>query len=272
MENEKTTALSTQDSLRPTEYFDHLMGKLERIERSITEQEYVTMEKLLRKYLLTGQILGAKKLEFYMSILERERKLLELGVQDYVWLGDITTYVDSVEGEAVKFIELVNYPREIPDEVVERYTATKDLFDVHYVLYTDYTGETGQYVDELRRDKDPILFGGMAPKEKIPGIYALEKMYVIGDWEDEYCDLTLSKMVSEMAKGGHYISNEIPTEHLDIERELKRWKYVRGTYVEVAIDEDDDITGEDVEDAELLPEKKDTENVFIRFFKKILGK
>ena len=49
--------------------------------------------------------------------------------------------------------------------------------------------------------KDPILFGTF--EQKINGIYDIcDRFYYIGDWEDEYCDLTLTKMVQKMSEKG----------------------------------------------------------------------
>ena len=36
-----------------------------------------------------------------------------------------------------------------------------------------------------------------------------DRFYFIGDWEDEYCDLTLTKMVQEMSKKGIEITNKV---------------------------------------------------------------
>ena len=53
--------------------------------------------------------------------------------------------------------------------------------------------------EEIRRD--PILFGTF--EQRIDGIYDIcDRFYYIGDWEDEYCDLTLTKMVQKMSENG----------------------------------------------------------------------
>ncbi|MEN7436416.1 hypothetical protein AAGV27_14815 [Bacillus velezensis] len=67
--------------------------------------------------------------------------------------------------------------------------------DRFYVVFTDYTGKVERQIEKERRDKDPILFGTF--QDESSGTL-IERFYFIGDWEDEYCDLTLDKMISEV--------------------------------------------------------------------------
>ena len=112
---------------------------------------------------------------------------------------DIEKYIDDISKNTVKIIELENYEREIPDEIVEIIEKTKDIFDKMYVLFTDYTGKITKEISKERRDKDPILFGVFSD-EKSRAI--VDRFYYLGDWEDEYCDLTLEKMINDYKKKG----------------------------------------------------------------------
>lgn len=82
--------------------------------------------------------------------------------------------------------------REVPDDLVEVIEKTKDIFDEFYVVFTDYTGKEERKVTKERRDKDPILFGVFKNKTNVS-----DRFYFLGDWVDEYCDLTLDKMIAE---------------------------------------------------------------------------
>ena len=59
--------------------------------------------------------------------------------------------------EIKKIIELENYEREIPDEVVAVIAQVKDKFDQLYIVFTDYTGKVERQIE----------------KEKIPGLKVL---------------------------------------------------------------------------------------------------
>lgn len=72
--------------------------------------------------------------------------------------------------------------------------AIKDKFDQLYIVFTDYTGRIERQVSRERRGKDPILFGTF---QKQSDRTIVDRFYYLGDWQDEYCDLTLDKMVNE---------------------------------------------------------------------------
>ena len=67
------------------------------------------------------------------------------------------------------------------------------LFDKMYVVFTDYTKREERRVEAIKREKDPILFGTF---QDTATRTVVERFYFIGDWTDEYCDLTLDKMVA----------------------------------------------------------------------------
>ena len=69
---------------------------------------------------------------------------------------------------------------------------TKNIFDEFYVIFTDYTGSEERKVEKERRDKDPILFGVFKNATNVA-----DRFYFLGDWVDEYCDLTLDKMIEQ---------------------------------------------------------------------------
>ena len=110
------------------------------------------------------------------------------------------------------------YPRSIPDEVVEKIQLLreKDIFDRFYVVFTDYTGEVEKQVEVEKRRKDPIIFGAF--EQRLEGVWdILDRFYYIADWEDEYCDLTLAKMVDAMSKKKKDIIHETSIKQASIE-------------------------------------------------------
>lgn len=180
----------------PAEYFEMIKGKMEEQTSENVKNLYnLTMNKL-QKYMVTGQKNAAKDLYAKCLSLTKEMQLLETGkVSKYIPLKEIDNYIDNVADKCVVVVELRNYDRVIPDELIDVVIATKDIFDEFYVVFTDYTGEKRSKVEQAKRDKDPILFGNIFVDGRIS-----DKMYFIGDWVDEYCDLTLDKMIEEIAK------------------------------------------------------------------------
>lgn len=83
--------------------------------------------------------------------------------------------------------------RRIPPEIIARIEKCKGIFDKMYVVFTDYTHREERRVEAVKREKDPILFGTF---QDAATRTIVERFYFIGDWVDEYCDLTLDKMVA----------------------------------------------------------------------------
>lgn len=194
------------EELNPSEYFSDLKDKVQNITDEELVEFYQGCLSLVEKYKITGQKRVIQKLRFLVDCVEKEREAVKLGINSFVYREDIEEYIDHVSKDVVKIIELENYPREIPDEIVETIAKTKDIFDQFYVVFTDYTGEVERQVQKERRDKDPILFGSFQKSTSMENgfnrqeIIMSDRFYFLGDWVDEYCDLTMDKFLKEAGK------------------------------------------------------------------------
>lgn len=194
--------------LTPEEYFEKVKDKKHKSTEADLQAIYEISLMLVNKYRLTGQVEAMKKLVFQFEVIERERKLLAMGFDTYVYREDVAEYIDTVAKKVVKIIELERYQREVPDEIADAVGRTKELFTNYYVVFTDYTGKAEKQVKREARSKDPILFGTFETKDHRE---VVDRFYYIGDWEDEYCDLTLTKMVAEYKDAtGAGIERKIP--------------------------------------------------------------
>ena len=178
--------------MSPYDYFQSVKGSVkEMCDENITKM-YTAANTLMEKYKVFGQEKAEKRLAFHLKTLLKEHNLINLGIDKFVYKDDITNFIDKISKKPVKIIEMKNYPREIPDEMLDVVLKTKCIFDEFYVLFTDYTGD--ELINEVKKERDPILFGGFCTKNR--DIVA-DRFYYLGDWEDEYCDLTLDKLISE---------------------------------------------------------------------------
>lgn len=184
-----------EEKLTAQEYFDKVKNAKVEIDDDMLLQTFENAKFLLDKAMVTGQISQADKLVFHLESITKERKLVKMGINTFVYKEDIEDFIDNVAKNTVKIIELERYEREIPDDIVDVIVKTKDIFDAFYIVFTDYTGVVERQVLKERKEKDPILFGTFEDeKNKV----LINRFYFLGDWEDEYCDLTLDKMVCEM--------------------------------------------------------------------------
>lgn len=210
--------------MTPTEYFNYLKEK----KNTITEEDltdfYQGCLHLARKYKITGQRKMIEKIRFLIDCIDKEKKVLSKGINTFIYRDDLEFYIDNVAKNVVKIIELDNYPRDIPDDIVMVINDTKDIFDKMYVVFTDYTGNIERTVEKERRDKDPILFGTFQkntnPTNKREMIIN-DRFYYLGDWKDDFCDLTMDKFLKKVGKEKlHKIG--LPKNEKQILKELQR--------------------------------------------------
>lgn len=211
--------------LDPQEYFDYLKEKKNTVTDRDLEYLYKGALAQVEKYKITGQRKVIRKLKFITDCVEKERELVKAGINSFVYRDDIEYYIDNISKDTVKIIELENYPREIPDEIVEIIEKVKSLFTQLYVVFTDYTGKVEREVEEERRRKDPILFGTfqkkLNPGTRDESILINDRFYYLGDWEDEYCDLTMDKFLNEVGRNKlHTIRT--PLNEKELQEELNR--------------------------------------------------
>lgn len=198
-----------EKTITPYEYFQNMKGKLQTMDDERLEKVYQNAIYLAERYNRTGQTKGLRKLKFHIESIVKEKQILDAGINKFVYRSDIEEYIQDVADKQVVILDLKSYERNLPDEIIEALEKVKDLFDEFYIVCTDYTGEMARRVQEERREKDPILFGAFLDREKNT---INERFYYIGDWIDDYCDLTLDKMVAEMEEetGRNILNDMLP--------------------------------------------------------------
>ena len=208
MEEEKIE--QTEELLSPKAYFDNIKGLKHQSTKEDLEKYVAVQNTLMKKAIITGQKEQLRKLQFISECLQKEALLIDQGITTFVYKEDILAYADKITDKSIKITELENFPREIPDEVVEQIGKLKELkiFDEFFIVYTDYTEVEPALREKIKKERDPILFGTFL--DRVHGVKMLHsRFYYIADWVDDYCDLTLSKMVETMAKAGKNITYEL---------------------------------------------------------------
>lgn len=236
--------------ITPSQYFDHLKNAKQNITNAQLKDSYGVFLKLGEKYTKLGQKESLKKLCFLANTLIKEEKLIDLGVTTYVYKDVIEDYIENVASKTVKIVELSRYMREVPDDLVETIEKTKDIFDEFYIVFTDYTGKEERKVEKERRDKDPILFGCFKNSRNVG-----DRFYFLGDWIDEYCDLTLDKMIDEYKSDKGYsptMTEKIPTTSEELIDILKVFKE------NTELKTEDEIAEASYDDDIILPVYKST--------------
>ena len=193
----------------PNEIFNKLKETKKEVSVESLDEYYKNASLIAESFIQTRQIDSLEKLTYLMSCVEREKEVLKYGINQYIFRDDIEEFLDrrDIQTSNIKLIELEDYPRIIPEDIRKKIEKTKNIFDKMYVLFTDYSGVVTK--EQIRdgkiksKDKDPILFGTFQKIDRSNDAFARitsrlmnDKFYVIGDWVDEYCDLTLDKLVA----------------------------------------------------------------------------
>lgn len=195
--------MEEKKNLTASEYFDKIKSLKNENSDEALDKFYDASLVMLNKYKRAGQKKMMKKVMFIIDNITKERELVKKGINIFIYKEDIEDYINEVENKDVKIIEASNYPREIPDELIDIMEDTREIFSDFYILFTDYNGKEEKKIAKERREKDPILFGAFKHNGEL-----YERFYFLGDWVDEYCDLTLEKLLKE---AGEQIAKTITT-------------------------------------------------------------
>ena len=114
------------ETIDPQVYFDLIKDKKHKTDDDFLNKFQSVVELELAKAMKTNQNFVVRRLAYAMSIVSKERELLQQGINVYVLREDIEEYIKHVEDKVVKVIELEMYPRSIPDEVVEKVAKLKE--------------------------------------------------------------------------------------------------------------------------------------------------
>lgn len=190
-----------EDQVTPSIYFEYVKGLKQQVNYAEYDIIIDTALKMMEKTKITGQVNMAKKLTHQVELALRELDAAKAGFDIFVNRKDIERYIQKVEKKVIKVIELKNYSREIPDEVIDKIAKAREIFDELYIVFTDYTNKEAKKVAKARRDKDPIVFGAFKDTDESNNSnrpYLEDRFFFIADWIDEKCDLTLEQIVHDV--------------------------------------------------------------------------
>ena len=82
----------------PAEYFEQVKSRKRTMTADGLSQLYENCLALLEEYQRSGQIAAQKKLLFHIDNITREKKLLDLGIDTFVYKSDVDDFIHMVEG------------------------------------------------------------------------------------------------------------------------------------------------------------------------------
>ena len=150
-------------------------------------------EQAMIKAKQAGQQALYEQLGHGLEAHRNESRLLAIGLDRYLDEQDVVRfYKQSKRGLRLDWV--ANFSRQIPDAVLGRKLQADQLgcFDNYCVLHYDPQARAYEETEKQKAARrDPILFGMMQGRRRL---------YFVGDWVDEQCDLTLDQMADQLGR------------------------------------------------------------------------
>jgi hypothetical protein len=150
----------------------------------------------------SGQKALLGQLKDGLAAHQAEQKLRRVwACATYVSESDVVRFY-KISKRGLRLDWIRNFTRQIPEAVLERKVLADvhHIFDNYVVLHYDPDGKSYRESEEEKAARrDPILFGVMKGQRKL---------YFVGDWKDEVCDLTLEEVADTL--GSHVIREVNP--------------------------------------------------------------
>ena len=208
----KTKEILTKKTYHSIEEFFATL-KNSKLELTKTKDILEKYEKSLIEAQKNGQQSLVEKLLVKKDAIASETFLIEKGITKYVSEDQVVKlYKATDKSKHLKLTYLKNYVRIIPSEIVKLKEKADELkiFDnyviLHYDPFNNSTDLTVKEKKEVERRKDPILFGVIKNSRNL---------YFIGDWEDQFCNLTLDRMMEILSEKELNLSNESVKSYID---------------------------------------------------------
>jgi len=208
-------------TMSPKLYFKYVKHKFSPLQEKKIKERIYNLRTLIAQAELTDQKALYEEYQKLIVAAIREQEAFVCGIQHFIKKETIERFIKKVEDKVVKLKPSAEFPRPIPQDVLDKWTKVKEraIFDKFFILYTDYVDEKLKTNKQRIIEKDPILFGvfDVAP----------DNYYPIADWEDEYCDITVEKLVETIKfekLGMLHTTEDITEEYCD---KMKKEVYER---------------------------------------------
>lgn len=191
----------------PIKYFEGIKHAKNIIQNLEGEGEK-NFEILLKQAETCHQVALMERLNREKKRIVKEAAMIAAGIKYFVPEEDLVGLTSKTMSRKLRLDWIKNFTRFIPEELqkIIDYTYHAGLFDNYVILHYDPKGKSSEMTEkERKKAADPILFGVIKDSRRL---------YYLGDWIDEYCDLTLDKLLDMVNKkhADKIADNILPTE------------------------------------------------------------
>lgn len=150
-----------------------------------------------------GQTALVEQLEAAVEGVRAETQMVAVKQTKYLTEEQLVAFVKKAK-KGLRLDWIKNFTRVVPESVVKAKVAADErgIYDNYVVLHYDPQKKAwAETKEEKERRKDPILFGVVRGRRRL---------YFVGDWVDEFCDLTLDQLADVLGEQ----PKEVPTEYV----------------------------------------------------------
>jgi hypothetical protein len=173
------------------QFFKHIKNNAE--ELGVIDKRLAGYQEILKNAQDAGQTALVETIKDNIEVVRHETQLLAKGLKTVITEDQVIEfYKESEKGIRLDWVK--NFSRIIPSEIINTKKMLDELcvFDNYVVMHYDPNMKSYKMTKaEKEKRKDPILFGV---------IKGSRKLYFVGDWIDEVCDLTLDTLVSKFGE------------------------------------------------------------------------
>jgi len=196
LNNKSLSRVVNPPTITIQEYFRSIKMSCQELEKLDDRMNgYVTAVKHADDF---GQKTLSDDLKSRIEIIKLESRLYSMGLTKVITEEQVVNFYKEAE-KGIQLVWVRNFKHIIPAALLETKKRADELeiFDNYVVMHYDtlkksYKQTKEEYektkAEEIRKRKDPILFGVLKDSRKL---------YYVGSWEDDYCDLTLDKFIEK---------------------------------------------------------------------------
>lgn len=175
------------------EFFSSVKGSAEELQ--IVRERGVGYEAALHRAQQAGQIALIEQMQKGIVAVRAEAQLVAAAMPKYLEEETLVRFVKQCK-KGLRLDWVRNFTRHIPDQVLANKVIADErgIFDNYVVLHYDpakkaWAETEAETEAEKTKRKDPILFGLIDGRRRL---------YYVGDWTDEFCDLTLDQIADQL--------------------------------------------------------------------------
>lgn len=178
-------------SITIEQFFRSVKDSVENLE--VVKERSAGYEAALLRAKQGGQTALFEQLTDNLVAVRAETQLIAMGLTKFLTEEPLIEFVKKAKkGLRLDWVE--NFVRVIPDDLLAKKSDAdaRGVFDNYVVLHYDPEAKSWSETEAQKASRrDPILFGLIKGRRRL---------YYVGDWVDEFCDLTLDQIADTLGR------------------------------------------------------------------------